>query len=83
MAARYKIEHAWEKAHKMRGENPDMWRKDDHGNIIRKASYGTRGEYGWEIDHKNPIAKGGTEHLRNIRALHHEENREKSDKYPY
>ncbi|MBC8552356.1 MAG: HNH endonuclease [Candidatus Brocadiales bacterium] len=47
---------------------------------MRNGSHGTLGEYGWEVDHKNPKAKGGTENLRNIQALHWEENREKSDK---
>jgi len=35
---------------------------------------------GWELDHKNPIARGGTESPRNLQALHWEENRAKSDK---
>jgi 5-methylcytosine-specific restriction endonuclease McrA len=76
------IDKVWEKATAMRGKNPDAWRKDSKGNTIRKASYGTQGEYGWEIDHKNPVAKGGTDDLRNLQPLHWEENREKSDKYP-
>lgn len=83
MATKKQIEHAWDNAKKIRGENPDVWRKDKHGNVIRYASYGTNGDYAWEVDHKNPVSKGGTEHLRNIQALHKEENREKSDKYPY
>ena len=28
-----------------------------------KASYGPRGEYGWEIDHKKPKGKGGVSNL--------------------
>lgn len=83
MASKGDIEFAWENAHKMHGKDPDLWRKDDHGNVIFKRSYGTRGEYGWEIDHKNPKAKGGSDHRRNLRALHHNSNRKKSDKYPH
>jgi 5-methylcytosine-specific restriction endonuclease McrA len=80
MASKKQINHAWEKAIPIRGQNPETWRRDSEGNKIRSASYGTQGKFGWEVDHKNPIAKGGTDHLRNIQALHWKENREKSDK---
>jgi hypothetical protein len=73
------IEDNWEKADTIRGRNPDVWRRDEEGNIIRWGSYGTMGEYGWEIDHRNPVAKGGTDSPRNLRALHWQENREKGD----
>ena len=52
-----KIEKAWENAHKIRGRNPDVYRKDDYGNIIYKSSYGKQSEMGWEIDHKHPKSK--------------------------
>ncbi|MBC8401510.1 MAG: HNH endonuclease [Candidatus Marinimicrobia bacterium] len=80
MATKKQKDHAWDNAKKIRGRNPESWRRDTQGNIIRHGSYGTQGDYGWEVDHKNPIAKGGTEHLRNIQALQWEVNREKSDK---
>ncbi len=73
------IEDNWEKADTIRGRNPDVWRRDEEGNTIRWGSYGTMGEYGWEIDHRNPVAKGGTDSPRNLRALHWQENREKGD----
>ena len=73
------IEDNWEKADTIRGRNPDVWRRDEDGNTIRWGSYGTMGEYGWEIDHRNPVAKGGTDSPRNLRALHWQENREKGD----
>ena len=38
---------------------------------------------GWEIDHKHPLSKGGTDTSRNIHAVQWEENRTKSNKYPY
>ncbi len=44
------IDNAWEKAKPIRSQNPDVYRKDDYGNKIRKASYGTQGDYGWELD---------------------------------
>ena len=74
------IEQVWEKADEIRGRKPDVWRRDAEGNVIRHGSYGTEGDYGWEIDHKNPVSRGGTDNIRNLQALHWEENREKSDK---
>lgn len=75
------VENAWNRANVIKNKNPDTWRKDEKGNIIRKSSYGTMGEYGWEIDHRNPVSKGGSDHGRNLRALNTKANREKSDKY--
>jgi 5-methylcytosine-specific restriction endonuclease McrA len=83
MATEKEIDSVWEKAAPINGKNPDVYRKDSYGNTIRKSSYGTQGEYGWEIDHKNPLSKGGTDTLRNKQPLHWEENREKGDTYPY
>ncbi|HOK46564.1 MAG TPA: HNH endonuclease signature motif containing protein [Bryobacteraceae bacterium] len=80
MATKEQIEHAWENAKPIRGQNPDVWRRDVEGNKIRRGSYGTQGEYGWEVDHKNPTSKGGTDSLRNVQALHWKANREKGDK---
>ena len=36
-----------------------------------------------EIDHIVPVSKGGTDSSRNLQALQWEENRKKSDTYPY
>ncbi len=74
------INHVWDKAKPIRGKNPDTWRRDAEGNKIRSGSYGTHGEYGWHVDHKNPKAKGGSDDPRNLQALHWEANLEKSDK---
>ncbi|MCH7751164.1 MAG: HNH endonuclease [Planctomycetes bacterium] len=83
MASKKKIEEAWDKAKPIRSKNPDTWRKDKFDNKIRHGSYGTEGEFGWELDHKNPQSKGGSDKPQNIQPLHWEENRKKSDKYPY
>ena len=80
MASKKDIEATWDKAKPIRGKNPDTWRKDGEGNKIRKGSYGTTGEYGWEVDHIKPKAKGGSDSTQNLQALQWEANREKSDK---
>lgn len=83
MASKKRINDTWGEAKPIRGKNPDTWRKDKFGNKIRRGSYGTQGEYGWELDHSKPKSKGGTNSDRNIQPLYWEENRKKSNKYPY
>ena len=43
--------------------NPDEFRLDDFGAIIKKSEYGKQSKYGWTIDHSYPISKGGTDAL--------------------
>jgi 5-methylcytosine-specific restriction endonuclease McrA len=83
MVSEKELNAVWEKAAPIKGENPNVYKKDSFGNVIRKQSYGTKGEYSWEIDHIKPTSKGGSNTLRNKQPLHREENRAKSNKYPY
>ena len=80
MAGDKKKDQVWDKGKPIRGKNPDAWRKDAHGNKIRYGSYGTEGKYGWEIDHKHPESKGGSDKLSNLQPLQTDANRKKSDK---
>lgn len=73
-------QQVWEKAKPIRGQNPEAWRRDSQGNKIRRGSYGTQGEYGWEVDHKHPQSKGGSDANKNLQPLHWEANRKKGDK---
>jgi hypothetical protein len=77
------IDKVWDKGAPIRGKNPDVERRDPYGNPILKPSFGKQGEKSWEIDHKKPVSKGGTDHLRNLQPVQTETNREKSDKYPF
>jgi len=83
MATKREIAFAWGKARAIPGISANILRKDTYGNKIRKQSYGTHGEYGWQVDHKNPRARGGSESLRNKQALHWRENLSKGAKYPW
>jgi HNH endonuclease len=81
MASQEEIINAWTQAAPIPGYSAGEWRRDEYGNAIHYASYGTTTEYGWEIDHRKPQSKGGTEHPSNKRALHWKANRAKSDRY--
>lgn len=61
----YMVLHVWEKASSVAGYDPDIWRKDFAGAWIRKDSYGLHTKYGWEVDHLQPLSKGGTNDLGN------------------
>ena len=49
------------------------------GATIRREHYGMTTAFGWEIDHKDPVANGGTDDLSNLQPLHWENNRSKGD----
>lgn len=83
MGSEKKKDIAWEQANIIKGKNPNLYREDAYGNQIYKPSYGKQTTMGWEIDHKHPLSKGGTDTSRNIHAVQWEENRTKSNKYPY
>jgi 5-methylcytosine-specific restriction endonuclease McrA len=83
MAMKKQIETAWEEAQKVRGRNPNLWRRDPYGNLMYKPAYGRMGEYGWELDHKHPRSKGGSDRSHNLQALNTRANREKGAQYPH
>lgn len=83
MATQKEIQKVWEKGCVVRGKNSDLYRKDVYGNIMFRYSYGRLTEMGWEIDHKKPVSKGGSESIRNKQPSHWLENRRKGSKYPY
>ena len=79
MATKKQKDHAWESAKKVRGKNPDLYRKDQQNNVIYKPSYGKTSDMGWEIDHSKPQSKGGSDHLNNLQPLNTKANRQKSN----
>jgi hypothetical protein len=52
-------------------------------NVINKPAYGHNSPEGWHKDHHHPVAKGGTDHPKNMQPLQSAQNRDKSDTYPY
>ena len=76
------IRSVWEKAGKMDGFDPEMYRRDACGALIMRDKYCKENPFGWEIDHIYPMAKGGDDQIDNLRALHYMNNRSKRDDYP-
>lgn len=76
------INTVWQKGQVVPGYDPNEYRKDRCGAWMRKASYGTTGDYGWEIDHAYPVSRGGTDDMSNLQPLHWRNNRGKGDDYP-
>lgn len=74
-----KINSIWNKAKKIRGKNPNKYRKDVYGNTMYKASYGKTSPMGWEADHIKPKSRGGSNSVRNLQALNSSTNRSKGN----
>jgi hypothetical protein len=53
---------------------------DAFGSLMWEQGYGnTNTKFGWEIDHINPVSRGGGDELENLQALQWEHNRHKRD----
>ena len=79
MAISRKKNAVWNRATRVRGKNPTKYRRDPYGNEIYYRSYGKNSPKGWQIDHIKPKSRGGSNALRNLRALKSSVNRRLSN----
>ena len=71
----------WQKGQVIPGYDSSVWRKDKCGAVMMYSEHGNRNsEYGWEIDHINPVSNGGGDELSNLQPLHWKNNMDKADK---
>ena len=83
MASKKQKDAAWNNAKPIPGRNPNLQRRDAAGNTISRSAYGKNSPQGWEVDHKKPSSKGGSDNPRNLQAMQTSENRHKGNSYPY
>lgn len=84
------IEAVWKKGRKIEGKDPDVYRLDAAGAIIKKDNRRVNTQFGWEIDHIYPktklkeagIPENKWDDLINLRPLQADNNRKKGDDYP-
>ncbi len=62
------VDRVWASARQVPGNDPALWRKDEHGAWMHRIDYGRRHtEFGWEI--YDPSAEAGDGGLTLLRAL--------------
>ena len=78
------IQKVWNKAKKIGGEDASVYRQDYAGVWIKRDEYVTKDStLGWDIDHRKPVAKGGSDDLTNLDPIQWNNNRTKRDDYPH
>ncbi|XP_017973545.1 PREDICTED: uncharacterized protein LOC18604716 isoform X2 [Theobroma cacao] len=70
-------QQCWEKAEKVKGRDPDRWRRDTVGNIVFRKLVGCPGCLCHDYDHIIPYSKGGKSTLENCQVLQQSERRSK------
>ncbi len=71
--------NVWDKAKKIRGKDPEKYRKDPAGNTMFFDSHGKSSGMGWDVDHIKPKSRGGSDSTRNLQSLNSGLNRSKGD----
>ncbi|XP_050377742.1 uncharacterized protein LOC126794979 [Argentina anserina] len=73
-------QQCWEKAEKIRGRDPDRWRRDPLGNTVFRKLVGCPGCLCHDYDHIVPYSKGGESTLENCQVLQAKVNRSKGNR---
>ncbi|KAK4257198.1 hypothetical protein QN277_006818 [Acacia crassicarpa] len=73
-------QQCWDKAEKIRGRDPDRWRRDALGNIVYRKLVGCPGCLCHDYDHIVPYSKGGKSTLENCQVLQATVNRSKGNR---
>lgn len=73
-------QQCWEKAEKIKGRDPDRWRRDALGNIVFRKLVGCPGCLCHDYDHIVPYSKGGPSTLENCQVLQATVNRSKGNR---
>ena len=79
MSTKQQQEAGWDKAKKIPGRDPDMYRKDPYGDEMHRDSCGKTTQHGWEIDQIKPSSRDGSDHITNLQALNTKKNMQKAD----
>lgn len=70
----------WAKGYAQQGYDPRIYRKDRCGHWMQYSEHGNvNSNYGWEIDHINPVANNGGDNIDNLQPLYWQNNRDKGD----
>ncbi|KAE9601945.1 hypothetical protein Lal_00040865 [Lupinus albus] len=73
-------QQCWEKADKVKGRDPERWRRDAIGNIVFRKLVGCPGCLCHDYDHILPYSKGGESTLENCQVLQATVNRSKGNR---
>ncbi|EEF47851.1 uncharacterized protein LOC8263418 [Ricinus communis] len=73
-------QQCWDKAEKVKGRDPDRWRRDPLGNIVFRKLVGCPGCLCHDYDHIVPYSKGGKSTLENCQVLQATVNRSKGNR---
>ena len=66
----------WNKGKIIPRKDPNVWRMDKGGNVIRFSHHGKhKSKYGWDIDHIISKADGGADIIENLQPLRYDVNR--------
>ncbi|KAE8124020.1 hypothetical protein FH972_018932 [Carpinus fangiana] len=73
-------QQCWDKAEKVRGRDPERWRRDALGNLLFRKLVGCPGCLCHDYDHIVPYSKGGQSTLENCQVLQTTVNRSKGNR---